>query len=131
MKNDLVIDTLTIGRDNFLNEPEGITKIELINRLTKLGYDLSKESNKRVFDYVIAATFFVTKNNNNSNYSNYSLSLDSYFNLLDYEELREARESAKQANKHANWALYLTVGFSIASIIVTVICTYWQINAGK
>lgn len=131
MKNDLVIDTLTIGRDYFLKDPEGITKDEMRIELTKLGYDLESKANERVFSYVMASNFFVSKQNNNSNLSKQYLGLDSYFSLLDYEELKEARESAKQANKHANWALYLTVGFSIASIIVTVICTYWQIHASK
>jgi hypothetical protein len=131
MKNDLVIDALTIGRDSFLSNPKGITKAKLIEELTKHGHDLNLDINIKNLAYVMTTSFFLIPNNNNIEGSGYSIKLEAYFNLLEFEELREARESAKQANKHANWALYLTVGFSIASIIVAVICTHWQITAGK
>lgn len=53
--------------------------------------------------------------------ANYYLGLDSTFNLLEYEELKEARQSAKQAKKYAIFAIILSAILAIASIIIDIV----------
>ena len=93
-------------------------------------YLLSAFRNKQHVDQMKSADyetmFFILEGgsgNYNDNSIKYVLSLDSRFKYIDYVELKEAREMSRQANMNANKALY----FAVATIIISIILTLWQI----
>lgn len=49
--------------------------------------------------------------------------LDAYFNLLEYEELKQARESSKSASKLALWA----IGIAIVTLLTSIGFSTWGI----
>jgi len=58
----------------------------------------------------------------------FTLSLDSEFKFIDYEELSEARKYSRQANEHAQAAnkhAMQAIAIAIGGILITVIATYF------
>ena len=53
------------------------------------------------------------------------LDLQSYFNLLEHTELREARAASASALKMARWALSISAFLAGASIVLTLIFQLW------
>jgi hypothetical protein len=49
------------------------------------------------------------------------MGIDAYFQLLEYEELKHALESSKEAKRHANTALWVSVALGTISILVAII----------
>ena len=56
---------------------------------------------------------------NGDGYTMYYLSTDAYFQLLEYEELHEARESAKEARKIAIASIIISAFLAIGAICVS------------
>lgn len=46
------------------------------------------------------------------------LSKDSYFDLLEYDELKLAREQANSARKYSTWAIIISLFAALSSIII-------------
>lgn len=65
--------------------------------------------------------FLVLKTGENPHTNNswlYTINLDTHFKYIDYLELREARENAKEARKLASWAILVSVIAIVVSIFV-------------
>ena len=54
----------------------------------------------------------------------HTLTLDSYFQLLEHTELLEARKSSSNAMRAAFAAMFISAGFAIGSIIINL----WKIS---
>lgn len=112
MKNDIVIEILQFGRQNMLEHGTGLNSQEIKEHLEKKGFDMTIPKNNTNLSNVMNQYFSLFSQNP----LKYSLKLDAYFYLLEYEELQDARASSKQANWWAIIALIISILGSGASI---------------
>lgn len=68
------------------------------------------------------------QNENNVNEHVYIMKYDSFFNYIDYLELKEAYASSISARKQAQAALIISAILAGASILISLIALYFQIN---
>lgn len=110
-ENGIFIKLLEIGEEKGAN---GITKTQALNRLGELGlmptssYDLAEQLFFECFDFGGKTIGYEGR---------CALKAEYYFRLLEYRELKEARQTAKQANRNAIFAIIL----AIATLLVTVL----------
>ena len=67
-------------------------------------------------------------NEDNVNGHKYILKYDSFFNYIDYLELKEAYASSKSAKKGAKNALLISASLAIASIVVSIVSIVIQVK---
>ncbi len=120
--DDIVIAALSFAKKRSL-DGNSFSHSDLKEHLTKMGFKTDGEH----------AHFIAELNNEmhpkswNSSKVNSFISLDAYLGLLDYEELQQARQDAKDAKKTASIAIWLniisTVLAAIIGILQLVSCT--------
>ncbi len=113
---DIVIAALSFAKKRSL-EGNPFSHSDLIDHLTKMGFKTNGEH----------ANFISELNNEmhpkswNSTKVNSFISLDAYLGLLDYEELQQARQDAKDAKKTANIAIWLNIISTILAAIIGIL----------
>jgi len=131
-QENIYIDALEYGVRNL---KDGISYNDLEEHLKEKGYNIEGKFAK-YFKTWFYSTFFndpQTKDairalSGDSSISGYidesqydedksPLMAEGYFNLMDYKELVEARESSKRAQKTAKWAIIIAGILAFASII--------------
>jgi len=136
MDKDIYIGILEFG----VNKTEGFTCDEIINAIKFNAWEkkiidkylnnaLINHQRSSSIDAIALETMFLLIEGGGSNYrddgNKYILNYDSRFKYIDYIELKEAREMSRRANKNANRALW----FAVATIIISIILTFWQITS--
>lgn len=116
MKKDIIVETLRFGKEATTNHPKGLLKDEIKSHLKKLGFELN-DGELLEFDLVFDSGFKQYMPTE----GRYILGVDSYFTLLEYDELEEARKSSKAANRWAITALAISIITVIISIVFSVI----------
>lgn len=122
---NIYIDILKIGSENF----QGFTKVELEEKLKEKGYDFSANSDyEKILVSIFYDAFVVPGHGNASMQNKNVLKMDAYFNYLEYVELQEARQSAKEAKSLSIKALWISAILAGASILLSIISICFQIN---
>ncbi|HEX7414574.1 MAG TPA: hypothetical protein VF411_11070, partial [Bacteroidia bacterium] len=67
--------------------------------------------------YTFATTEVLRKNQERDN-DTCIITGEAYENLIDFENLQEARKSSKQANKLATWAIVISIVLALIQIII-------------
>ena len=118
--DDLYIALLRYGKDHL---GESHTPEDLFEVMKDLGFDSPYLSSIEYFRLLFWESFEALDRNVSSLKSSvWVLSVDSYFRLLEYEELNEARRSSTRALRWARAAMALSGLLAIASIIINVAC---------
>jgi hypothetical protein len=127
-KENVFIESLKIGEEN---HESGITYNELIAELQRRGFTINDSRKnamypwfKKAFD---TATWGGTHEGGPDTKS--FITGDAYFNLLDYEELKQAYKAAEDSTKTANKALNLTLIALLVSIFIGVVQIYLQVHS--
>jgi hypothetical protein len=111
-----------------------IIKDYMLNALRSGRLDYSIKPGSGSHDFVnpsLDSMFFViarVKNESDVNEHTFILKYDSFFNYVDYLELKAAFESAEEAKKQANNALVVSSILALASIFISIYSIYFQIN---
>ncbi|MBB5188313.1 hypothetical protein HNQ57_002592 [Zhongshania antarctica] len=110
MKHDVYIEILRYGRSK-IGKP--ITFQEIKSHLENKGYDFDKFSAEQFFSKLFVDRGLPRGNNPGElrEEGEFFLEHEGYFNLLEYEELVEARRSAT----HATWFAAIAIVISIVS----------------
>ena len=112
--DDLYIAVLRYGREHL---GEYTTPEDLFEVMKARGFESAYLSSFENFELLFWETFTALDRKVSSrDSSNWLLSLDSYFRLLEYEELHEARSSAKRATKIAIAAITIAAILAAASV---------------
>jgi len=109
-KEDHYIATLKYGKEK-LEKGEGVTRAEFINDMENRGYNSEKYKTGDTFTEIFKIN--VGMHNHSTRFL---MGMEAYFNLLEYEELKEARQSSKTATYFAFTAIcisIITLGVSI------------------
>jgi len=126
-KKEIIIEMLRFGKSKNFASPNGFTEDELKNHLRGLGFQLN-EYEMQDYAYTLGTCFF----KNTLSPITYKLSLKSYFDLIDYEELQHAYNVGDNARKEAvkanNWSTFAMV-ISILSLILSTVFSVVQINS--
>ena len=126
-KEDLFIEILKYGKENFEN---GVSFKELSEFIAKKEYPISDVLLVKHFQ----ETFEITDDEGkqyggdkhileNANLKG-RLSIESYFRLIEYEELKEARETSQNAMTRSS----IAIGISILAMIISSLLSLYQIN---
>lgn len=140
-QQNIYIDTLEYGVRNL---KDGISNNDLEKHLKEKGYNIDGKFGK-YFKTWFYSTFFndpqtkkaIRALSGDTSISVYieesqydkdpsPLMAEGYFNLMDYKELEEARESSKQAQKTAKWAIIIAGILAGASIILQILFPFIQ-----
>ena len=119
-RENLHVAILRFGEDKLEN---GVTFDELRQHLQDLGFTVDQEYLVLLFYHSYEAiepsgrggSEAISKSGVRA-----MLTADSYFRLIDYIELKEARESSQSARRYARYAMILTAVLAAASILITV-----------
>jgi len=117
MKTDIIIEIINFGRQNLIGNNNGMTVDEINNHLIRKGLIQDNLNDKAKVNMFIGQIFTSTGVNDGT----LMLKVESCFAILEYDELNEARRSAKSANCWALTAL-------IVSIISTFISIYFLVT---
>jgi hypothetical protein len=91
------------------------------NEITgKDGLNLTQEENEILLNANKKVDKLFIRQKNDKGTPGHHLSVNSTFQLLEYEELKEARKSAKQARTYA----FIAIGISVILAIVQMIISY-------
>jgi UDP-N-acetylmuramyl pentapeptide phosphotransferase/UDP-N-acetylglucosamine-1-phosphate transferase len=118
--DDIIIEILKYGKSKKPDSEMGFTMKNMYEHLKSKGFRMDHEE-ETVLNMMISSCFLL----NVLSTGQYVMKAEGYFKLLEYQELFEARESSKQANK---WAL-IALSVSIAATIFSVIFSLIQINS--
>ena len=127
-KNNLYITALEFAETK-LNSDEGMSYFSLKNHLESKGYtfDLTTDPDLSHFRLLYKAITGVStapaKEGGGGDFP-YNMSIDAYFNLIEYKELKEAREASKIAMKRST----IAIGISIASMFISSAISIYQMN---
>ena len=115
-KDDVYIAILKYAKDNLDN---GATFTDVKKYLKQLGYSFEPQPFQDLFSRV----FSDPSGHNyvmplNVNIQKFIMGIEAYFQLLEYEELKEARQSSKNAMWIAIVAIIISAGLAFASIIL-------------
>lgn len=146
-KNDnLYIEALKEGRNNM---KDGISFDELIKHLQSKGFEFSS-GYLDYFRFWFYTNFYhlvitphlklstpqsitilheATVSNPNVDNEKCIITGEAYENLIDFENLQEARKSSKQANKLATWAIIISIILGVISVGVAVIQIYYSMDS--
>lgn len=120
-KNDIYIESLKYGKEKLANF-EDFTRDELRKYLIDKGYSLSQKSPTHIIDFKDAAfeslfgrVFAFSKNPDTGN-QRFWLNLEGYFQLLEHEELKDARKSSNRAMIVSIVAIIISITTLIVSI---------------
>ena len=118
-KEDLYIAVLRWGREHL---GEYTTPKDLFDLMNDRGFESPYLSNFVAFQRLFWDTFTALDHPEEPYYERFEwvLSVESYFRLLEYEELNEARQSSTKALRLAVAAMIIAAGLAIASIIIAV-----------
>lgn len=116
MKTDIIIEIINFGRQNLIGINNGVTVDDINNHLISKGLIQNDLNDKARVNIFIGQIFTAT----GANDGRIMLKVESCFAILEYDELNEARRSAKSANC---WALTALV----VSIISTFISIYFNV----
>lgn len=116
-KDDLYIAILKHGRDTL---DTGITPKVLAERLEKDGYNLNPDRN--FYTRLFRDAFEFDEDIRYDPDRLGRLKMESYFRLLEHEELNEARQSSRDAQKKAVIAIWI----SILAMVITIIFSILQ-----
>ena len=116
MKTDIIIEIINFGRQNLIGINNGVTSEEIHNHLISKGLLQNNFNDKVKLNILIGQIFTDT----GENVGRMMLKVESCFAIIEYDELNEARRSAKSANY---WALTALV----VSIISTFISIYFNV----
>ncbi len=135
-QQNIYIDALEYGVNNL---KEGISYNDLEKHLKEKGYNI-KGKFAKYFKTWFYSTFFnnpqtkkaIRALSGDTSISGYieesqydkdksPLMAEGYFNLMDYKELEEARESSRQAQKTAKWAIIIAGILAGASIMLQIL----------
>ncbi len=117
MKKDIYIEAIEYGKKR-LGGKRMTTKIDLKAHLESKGFIIPDSNFLSSIFLDIFGTQFM-RNKSLSNDPSY-LNSDAYFKLLDYEELKHARESSEQAKRMAIIAITISGLLALFSILLTV-----------
>lgn len=110
-KDNLYITMLRYGRER-MESGESVKSIsEMSEYLRGEGHEFHKSQLDNIF--VDAFQRFTVKTGGSTQYT---LTMGSYFNLLEHEELQEARQSSADAKRMAFWAIIISGALAAGSI---------------
>ena len=118
--DDLFIAVLKYGKQHL---HEWVTSEDVKNHLKERGFDFEDKVIEILFEDALGQTFAFFKKKGED--LKYRMNMDSYFQLLEYEELHDARDSAAVAKKLALFAIMV----SIAAMFISGYMSYKQMNA--
>jgi hypothetical protein len=111
MTENIIVEILKYGRSKKPGKEKGFTREDLKLHLKNLGFKMDYEDDQTT--NIIFDNCFML---NVPQKGQYIMKADTYFTLLEYEELEEARASSKQANKWAIVALCVSILGTMFSI---------------
>jgi hypothetical protein len=127
-KEDYFIELLKFGKDIGI---KGITLSQALDWAGEKGYiDRNNTDDNELFAEVVDECFNKTPRTNASAANLYILKTESYFYLIDYQELQEARQASLDANRNAKDAhdtAKIAIYISIAALILSAAISIWQI----
>jgi len=112
--DDLFIVVLKYGKEHL---HEWITGDDVRQHLKERGFDLQDELIKILVKDALGQIFVYHKKK--EEVLKYRMHIDRYFQLLEYEELHDARNTAAEAKKQARTALWVTFTAMTFSIILS------------
>ena len=104
-------------REKYITQEE-YDKIGLGSRLPQ-----EIQTKKIILDKIFENNFLTVHAQNR--HMGRTLSTDSYFKLIEYTELKEARKASESARKFSSWA----IGISIGAIIISSVFAFVQLNS--
>ena len=123
MADDLYIEMLRYGREHL---GHGVTIADTRTHLRKLHSGAELVESETRFGNTFGETFLpIAGADNPSGIQMYSLKMEGYFNLLEHEELNEARRSSRNALRVAIAALVISGILSAVSIFVQLAPSVW------
>jgi len=106
---DIYIDLLRYGSEHLV---DGVTIPEVMAHVREFQPESrlveSENSFKSTFTHVFHPIWETDR---------YVLSMDGYFNLLEYDELQEARQSSRNALRVAVWAIAISEAWPLSRYI--------------
>ncbi len=111
MTDDLIVEILKYGKTKKPGKEQGFVMNDIVNHLKGLGFKMDLEETTTL-NVIMGRCFMI----NIPSTGQYVMTADGYFTLLEYQELQEARESSKSANKWAVIALTISIVATLSSI---------------
>jgi hypothetical protein len=116
-KTDIVIVTLEFAREKFL-KGEFIDRGDLQNFLVQNNHIHPNEVNDGLIRSLFDQIFGYQDTTSPQFAFKRIMSLESYLGLLDYEDLKQARQDSQEAREEANQALFWTkVSLLLATLV--------------
>lgn len=116
---EIIVEILRYGKTKKPNNPDGFKMNDIVDHLKNIGFKMDNED-FHTLNIILSKCFIV----NVPKEGRYLMNAEGYFTLLEYEELEDARESSKQANK---WAI-IALTVSIISTLISIGFSIKQIN---
>lgn len=115
MADDLYIDLPRYGRENLA---DGVTREDTLAHLRKLHPEAGLVESENRFTNTFFQVFqLIAGSDSGSGIQRYTLSMEGYFNLLEHEELNQARQSSQNALWVAVAAITISGLLSVASVL--------------
>lgn len=115
---DIYISAMRYGCDN-LNT--GVTIDEVREHLKAKGFVFDSVEEGQRFSYIFNNVYSGPTGKGFRSEQKCYITIESYFKLLEYEELSHARESSKSAARHATLAIWIASLSFICSFITSLI----------
>ena len=116
-EKDIYIEVINFGKER-LRKKIKTRNIDLDEHLKSIGFDVP---NGNFLDTIFLDVFGTLHMRDNHLPSQPAyLNSDSYFKLLDYEELKQARKSSKEAKTMAFWAICISGVLALFSILLNI-----------
>ena len=108
MRTDIIVEILRYGKTKKPGKELGFVFDDISTYLKGLGFTMDL-GDIHTLNIILDSCFILSQ-------GLYVMKADGYFSLLEYEELEEARESSKHANKWATIALIVSIVATVCSI---------------
>lgn len=123
-KEDIHIQMLRYALTNPGFTPKQI-KNDLYLDTPQTVFLLSQLGRREFFEYIGMSEEYKVLSQDEPYYMKYMLSFEGRSRLLEYDELKEARENAYNAQQYASWALIVSgigVAISFVGVLVQLFC---------
>jgi hypothetical protein len=115
MQSDPIIEAHLFARKKLFKDKGDASLAEFIEHMKSLGYD-DQNLQYVTFGNIFVNGYATTTSIRDVN-DRYSMLPSAYFNLLEYEELRDARKNSREAKSLSLWA----IAISACSIVISVL----------
>ncbi len=124
-QKDVYIAALEYG-ESLLNKGEKITFSKLQKHLEDEGYSFNPESKEQLLRDLAREAFYIYVSGDENTWKNYpsNLNIEGYSKLLNYKELKEARDSSRKAK----WYAIIAIAISIVTLFTSIYFSIQSLN---